>query len=63
MLYVESEFFVLVSDASQVCGAVSEMKWTPDGRAVAMSWKLGGFALWSVFGTLLHCTAAASSSG
>ena len=55
--------YVFLSDASQVCGAVSEMKWTPDGRAVAMSWKLGGFALWSVFGTLLHCTAAASSSG
>ena len=62
-LYTVLSYTLHVSDASQVCGAVSEMKWTPDGRAVAMVWKLGGFGLWSVFGTLLHCTAASTGSG
>lgn len=40
-------------DASQVCGAVSQMKWTPDGTALALSWERGGFSVWSVFGSLL----------
>lgn len=40
-------------DAGQVCGAVSQMKWTPDGTALAMSWERGGFSIWSVFGSLL----------
>ncbi len=57
----ERVYLHVVSDASQVCGSVTEMKWTPDGRALAMSWQRGGFALWSVFGTLLHCTAASNT--
>ena len=44
----------LVADASQVCGAVREMRWTPDGTALAMCWEHGGFSIWSVFGSLLH---------
>ena len=43
-----------VADASQVCGAVREMRWTPDGTALAMCWEHGGFSIWSVFGSLLH---------
>jgi len=43
-----------VADAGQVCGAVSEMRWTPDGTAVAVCWEHGGFSVWSVFGSLLH---------
>uniref|UniRef100_A0A1B6BZX3 Uncharacterized protein n=1 Tax=Clastoptera arizonana TaxID=38151 RepID=A0A1B6BZX3_9HEMI len=37
-------------------GAVSCLKWTPDGCALAMSWIKGGFALWSTFGALLVCS-------
>ncbi|ESN99121.1 hypothetical protein HELRODRAFT_189001 [Helobdella robusta] len=40
-------------DASQVCGPVMKMRWTSDGSALAMSWLKGGFAIWSVFGSLL----------
>jgi hypothetical protein len=29
------------------------MKWTPDGTALALCWKNGGYSLWSVFGSLL----------
>ena len=50
-----------VADASQVCGAVREMRWTPDGTALAMCWQQGGFSIWSVFGSLLHHSMAVES--
>ena len=53
MLICILEISLSVSDAGQVCGAVSQMKWTPDGTALAMSWERGGFSIWSVFGSLL----------
>lgn len=37
-------------------GAVREMRWTPDGCAVAVSWANGGVSLWSTFGTMLMCS-------
>lgn len=37
-------------------GHVQEMKWTPDGCAVAVSWSKGGISLWSTFGTMLMCS-------
>lgn len=37
-------------------GYVREMKWTPDGCAVMLSWSNGGFSLWSTFGTMLMCS-------
>ncbi|XP_064476561.1 guanine nucleotide exchange factor subunit RIC1-like [Ornithodoros turicata] len=43
-------------DAGSVGGAVALMQWTPDSTAVAVSWEKGGFALWSVFGSLLVCS-------
>ncbi|KAL4236739.1 WD40 repeat protein [Mactra antiquata] len=43
-------------DMKSTVGAVTCMRWTPDGTALAMAWKKGGFALWSVFGSLLVCT-------
>ncbi len=49
-------------DASNSCGSVCEIKWTPDGCALAMAWKKGGFSLWSVFGSLLVCSATTQSS-
>lgn len=39
-------------------GAVTCLKWTPDGCAVAMAWERGGFSLWSTFGALLACSLA-----
>lgn len=44
------------TDACQKAGPVKCMKWTPDGTAVAVCWKNGGFSLWSVFGALLLCS-------
>lgn len=37
-------------------GAVRELKWTPDGCAVAVSWDNGGVSLWSTYGTMLMCS-------
>ena len=32
------------------------LKWTPDGTALAMTWSLGGFSLWSTFGSMIMCS-------
>lgn len=37
-------------------GYVREMKWTPDGCAVILSWSRGGISLWSTFGAMLMCS-------
>lgn len=37
-------------------GPVREMKWTPDGCAVVLSWMNGGISLWSTFGATLMCS-------
>ena len=37
-------------------GAVTCLKWTPDGTALAMTWSLGGFSLWSTFGSMIMCS-------
>jgi hypothetical protein len=39
---------------------VKDLKWSPDGCALAMCWDGGGggIALWSVFGSLLTCSFA-----
>lgn len=37
-------------------GSVREMRWTPDGCAVMLSWSKGGISLWSTFGALLMCS-------
>lgn len=37
-------------------GPVREMKWTPDGCAVMLSWSKGGYSLWSTFGAMLMCS-------
>ncbi|WAR23821.1 RIC1-like protein [Mya arenaria] len=43
-------------EMDKTVGPVSCLKWTPDGTALAMTWRKGGFSLWSVFGSLLICT-------
>ena len=40
-------------DACSMCGPVRQLKWTPDGSALALAWTNGGFSLWSVYGALL----------
>ncbi|TDG51262.1 hypothetical protein AWZ03_002349 [Drosophila navojoa] len=37
-------------------GAVNELKWSPDGCVLAVSWENGGLSLWSTFGALLMST-------
>ncbi|XP_030573202.1 guanine nucleotide exchange factor subunit Rich [Drosophila novamexicana] len=37
-------------------GAVNELKWSPDGCVLAVSWANGGLSLWSTFGSLLMST-------
>ncbi|KAK3091743.1 hypothetical protein FSP39_022283 [Pinctada imbricata] len=48
-------------DALTQTGAVHCMKWTPDGTALALCWRNGGFSLWSVFGSLLLCSLGGES--
>lgn len=38
--------------------SVRQIKWTPDGCAVIISWDKGGFSLWSTFGSMLTCSLA-----
>jgi len=39
-------------------GAVTCMRWSPDGCALALAWAGGGISLWSTFGSLLMCSLA-----
>ncbi|XP_026741038.1 guanine nucleotide exchange factor subunit Rich [Trichoplusia ni] len=39
-------------------GPVKCVRWTADGRAVAVSWERGGVSAWSTFGALLLCSLA-----
>ncbi|RVE51421.1 hypothetical protein evm_003976 [Chilo suppressalis] len=39
-------------------GPVKCLRWTADGRAVAVSWERGGVSVWSTFGALLMCSLA-----
>ncbi|XP_059485791.1 guanine nucleotide exchange factor subunit Rich [Neocloeon triangulifer] len=39
-------------------GAVTCMRWSPDGCALALAWEGGGISLWSTFGSLLMCSLA-----
>lgn len=39
-------------------GKVTQVRWTPDGCAMAAAWSKGGIGLWSTFGALLMCTLA-----
>lgn len=37
-------------------GPMSALQWTPDSAVLATAWANGGFALWTVFGSLLTCS-------
>lgn len=37
-------------------GEVTCLRWTPDGTALAMTWSLGGFSIWSTFGAMVMCS-------
>ncbi len=37
-------------------GPVTCLRWTPDGTALAMTWALGGFSIWSTFGAMIMCS-------
>lgn len=37
-------------------GPISNVVWTPDGCALAMTWESGGLSVFSVFGSCLMCT-------
>ncbi|XP_028025528.1 guanine nucleotide exchange factor subunit Rich isoform X2 [Bombyx mandarina] len=39
-------------------GPVKCIRWTADGRTVAVSWSRGGVSAWSTFGALLMCSLA-----
>lgn len=46
----------LFPDVDKILGPLSALQWTPDSTVLATIWKNGGFALWSVFGSLLSCS-------
>lgn len=37
-------------------GAVTCLRWTPDGTTLAMAWGKGGFSVWSTFGAMIMCS-------
>lgn len=55
-LEVSHSLELSAKDYTGAPGAVRELRWTPDGCAVAVSWEKGGISLWSTFGTMLMCS-------
>lgn len=49
-------------ESSQYLGSMNILEWTPDSAALATAWQNGGFALWSVFGSLLTCSLSWNST-
>lgn len=43
----------MYTDANNKTGPITDLKYTPDNHALATVWEKGGFAMWSVFGSLL----------
>lgn len=43
-------------EVEQYLGPVTALQWTPDSAVLATAWANGGFALWTVFGSLLTCS-------
>jgi len=43
-------------DLIETIGALCSMKWSPDYRVLCTLWENGAFAVWTVFGILLHCS-------
>ncbi|CAF3434359.1 unnamed protein product [Rotaria sp. Silwood1] len=43
-------------DLVENLGALCSMKWSPDYRVLCTLWDNGAFAIWTVFGILLHCS-------
>lgn len=43
-------------------GALCSMKWSPDYRVLCTLWENGAFAVWTVFGILLHCSYSSEQS-
>lgn len=55
-LEVTHEMVLSPKDYPGCPGRVRCIRWTPDGRCVAMAWANGGLSLWSTFGALLLCS-------
>ncbi|CAF3517790.1 unnamed protein product [Adineta steineri] len=49
-------------DLVENLGALCSMKWSPDYRVLCTLWQNGAFAVWTVFGILLHCSYSSDQS-
>ncbi|CAF0802050.1 unnamed protein product [Rotaria sordida] len=49
-------------DLVENLGALYSMKWSPDYRVLCTLWENGAFAIWTVFGILLHCSHSSEQS-
>ncbi|CAM4755974.1 unnamed protein product [Rotaria magnacalcarata] len=49
-------------DLVENLGALCSMKWSPDYRVLCTLWGNGTFAIWTVFGILLHCSHSSEQS-
>jgi hypothetical protein len=49
-------------DLVENLGALCSMKWSPDYRVLCTLWENGAFAVWTVFGILLHCSYSSEQS-
>lgn len=43
-------------EVDKFLGPITSLQWTPDSVVLATAWQNGGFALWTVFGSLLTCS-------
>lgn len=55
-LELSHRIILSAKDFPNSAGYVREMKWTPDGCAIIISWSKGGISLWSTFGAMLMCS-------
>lgn len=44
------------SITAESTGSVSQLSWTPDGRALAVGWSERGLSVWSLYGCRLMCS-------
>ena len=53
---VKLKLALLVPGKSRQTGIVTSISASPDGMVIAIGWQKGGYALFTVFGALLHST-------
>jgi len=55
-LEISHQLILPTKDYPGCPGPVTALRWTPDSTSLAMVWAVGGFSIWSTFGTMIMCS-------